>query len=190
MPKYIPKKEVFRLFPYAFYEQLDQQLVDLVSTNIAFLTRDTKYEKKVSKNPKAQFDKHRNKTYGQILERNNLHTFPQGTFLVLDTFVKREDNEKAIKGRPVPRQMLLAQRIAADGTPVFHKDTPTSDVTDLNPAQLSDERLILAFMETVKDNATKEVSNVLHVIQAPEDWLETIEGPWQWLADESDQAID
>lgn len=180
MPKYIPKKDVFRLFPHRFFEELETEMPSLIPMNVAFLAKGTKYDKK-KKHPKIEFDKNRQKVYSSLIERNNLHTFNQGTFLVLETFVNAEDRINAIKGKPVKRQMLLAQYITADNQPLFTKATPLSAIKQTSLFHADNDRLVLAFMETVRDKETTKVSNMLHVIKGPTDWLNQINGPWQWL---------
>lgn len=178
MTNYIPKHEVNRLFTYDFFKDLDECLPDLVAMNPVFLSKGTKHEARMQKNAPERFQKGRNMIYPSLVEKNNLHTFEQGTFLIVHPYVKREDNKKALKGKSVQRWMLLAQWFDVDCQPLFHPDTPIDHVKNLHPISLSDAHLGLALMETMTNSTTKEVNNTLHVIQGPPAWLDSIEGPW------------
>ena len=188
MPKFIQKNDVFRLFSYGFYDRLNERLKNYVPMNIAFLVDGTKYAKKIGKKKLKYFTNNRQQTYNTIVERNNIHTLEQGTFLILDPFVHVEDKEDTILGKKVNRYMLLAQFFTEDGEPVFTSEATHADIKRLTPMHPDNVRLVLALMETVQGTDTTEVNNTLRIIQAPEKWLDELVGPWEYLQNEKPPA--
>lgn len=181
MTTHIPKHHVNRLFTYDFFKSLDQTLHTHVVMNPVFLAQDTKQEARMQKNAEQRFQKAWDRIYPGVVEKNNLHTFEQGTFLIVHPYVKREDHKKALKGKAVPKWMLLAQWLDVDGNPSFDHESSMEHINELPNMSLTDPHLALAFMETVRDKDTKEVNSTLQVIKGPESWLETIQGPWEQL---------
>ena len=142
--KFIPRKTVNKLFPFAFHKQVQKHMRDFVLTNSAFSTIYLA-PNRAPKNSKAQ--KKLFAKYDAVDEnlkefrKNNFLEIGDETYLVIGTIVKREDLLEYKSGKAMdselkyvlsnPGQILV--QIIKDG-----KNILTPEITDAEIAQLGE----------------------------------------------------
>lgn len=148
--KFIPRKSVNTLFPFAFHKQVQKHMPDLVSTNSAFSTIYLA-PNRAPKNSKAQkklFNK-----YDLLDEnlkefrKNNFLEIGDETYLVIGTVVKREDLLAYNKGKGMdselkyvlsnPGQILV--QIIKDGKNILTPEITDDVIKELGEVVFSDE---------------------------------------------------
>lgn len=173
MPNYIPNKHVKRLFPYAFFDELYGVLDEYTPENAVFMIRGTMHESKLDDDKEKQFDDIREQMIGnKILEENNLYALDQGEFLIVDTYIERQDIDDFIKGTPIKRYILLAQYFDKNEKPVFAKDRDISTVEQMNEVLWDDPNLALVLMQFNPGNTDSfEETSTLGVIKGPNHFI-------------------
>lgn len=147
--KFIPRKSVNTLFPFAFHKQVQKHMPDLVSTNSAFSTiyLAPNHAPKNSKAQKKLFNK-----YDLLDEnlkefrKNNFIEIGDEIYLVIGTVVKREDLLAYNKGGmdselkyvlSNPGQILV--QIIKDGKNILTPDITEDVIKELGEVVFYDE---------------------------------------------------
>ncbi len=183
MVKYVPNRQVKRIFPYDFYNDLYTNLTQFVAENKHFLYRDTNLDQLVDRNtPEVQFENFRKLMYepsiGEIsMEEHNLYKVDQGEFLILDQFISREDRLTFIKEEDdVDRYVILVQLYDDDHKPLLSKDRSLRELREIESATIHDDNLAILVMQTLSAETPDELDEKLHlgVIKAPPHLIEKL----------------
>lgn len=181
--KYIPNRHVKRVFPYEFYDELYERLTQFTPENVVFLLRDTEFENKLDDDVKSQFDNIRDimlndkNEEGTTLEEYNIYSeLDQGEFLVLDTFIRREDRDKFIQKQPIDQFVLLVQLFDENQQPIFSKDGQLSKVRKLDAIETDHPDLAMMLMQVASADADNSLEThvELGVIQGPDHFIEKL----------------
>ena len=170
MVKYIPNRHVKRMFPYEFFDELYSALQDYTPENAVFMLRGTEHEHKLDEDIKTQFETIRQEMIGhKVLEENNLYTLDQGEFLIVDTYIERDDVENFINNKPIARYILLAQLFDNQEKPIFSKDTRLKTLREIPEVLWDDPNLALVLMQfNPGDTDTIEAVSHLGIIKGPD----------------------
>lgn len=182
MLNYIPNRHIKRMFPYQFYNELYEVLKGYTPENVVFLLRGTELEDKLDNdNLEKQFEEVRDTMFsakndtGVKVEEYNLYELDQGEFLILDTYIKREDVKDFINQKSVDRYALLVQLFDKDEKPVFSKEQNISLIRQIPEVLWDDPNLAILIMKISSANQTELEDTIdLGVIKAPQFYIDKL----------------
>ena len=176
MVKYIPNRHVKRMFPYEFFDELYSVLQGYTPENSVFMLRGTEHEHKLDEDIKTQFETIRQDMIGhKALEENNLYTLDQGEFLVVDSYIERDDVENFINNKPIARYILLAQLFDNQEKPIFSKDTELETLREIPEVLWDDPNLALVLKQfNPGDTGSFEEVRHLGIIKGPDHFIRKI----------------
>lgn len=176
MPKFIPNRHVRRMFPFDFFNELSQTLPEFIPENPAFLLQDTAFQDKLGDNQQDLFETLRKQVLDNTkIEQNNLYKLDQGTFLILETYVKKKDQYKAIKHEPTAKYLLLAQLFDSSQQPVFAEDVAIESIRTIPEILWDDPNLVLAILQIMPDpDDNDEILSELGFVKGPQFFMNAL----------------
>lgn len=151
MPNRIKTADMKRMFPYAFYNELNDKLNAYTLNNPAFLV-DTSPDKKEALYHKTRPDE----LLDTINQQNILAVEPFGELLQLDLCLKTKDVPDMLdpkKRAGVPLQILVCQLYDSSGEPVFSESVTEETIEQIPEVLWDDPNLLLAILEYQEDGA-------------------------------------
>lgn len=168
MPKYINGKNMDKMFPFEFFNEINDKLQGYVIINPAFILQDTtltdKAKELIFKNAKD------NKATKQMQENNIIQIEPLGELLIVELCTENKNIETMLndtKNRSqVPISMLVVQLYDSANLPVFSEDVNQESI-DKIPEVLWDDPNLLIAIATMSNNIDE--SSKLAILQIPEE---------------------
>lgn len=147
MPNSIDAKDVARMFPYEFYDELSQVLRGFALINPAFLS-----DKVSPLEPDARkklYEQTRKATgvHEQLMGTNILEVEPFGELLLLEAVCRDEDLRTFVydqaKRSQIPMSTLAVQLYDSSRQPVFSKDVAAESIRFIPEVLYDDPNLLL-----------------------------------------------
>ena len=169
MPKFIPNRHIKRMFPYAFYDELYNVMPELIPENPVFLLRDTEHESKLDDDIIKQFNEFRHAILNnKTLEENNIYTLDQGEFLILDTYIRKSDRQKAIDKQHVAKFIIMVQLYDSSEQPVFSESVSIKSIRQIPEILWDDPNLAIVAMQVLPDDEdSMEMPSEIGIFKAP-----------------------
>lgn len=146
MIKSIETPHMNRLFPFEFFDELDQQLSDYIIYNLAFIVN--KKQPLSKEKRKKLYKKSEDRESLTILHQNNIIEIePYGEILILDNCVEKEYIDRIIKGEErsqIPMSILICQLYDKNDKPVFSKHTNEKTIQNIPEILWDDPQLMLS----------------------------------------------
>lgn len=150
MPETIKSEHMNRMFPFEFYDELNEQLASYTLSNPAFLL----HKKKELPTEKRREVFAHTRTE-EVLERLNQHNIleaePFGELLHLELCTKNEYVDQMLGNQTersqVPLSILVGQLYDSSGAPVFSKDVTEETVAKIPEVLWDDPNLLLGIIE-------------------------------------------
>lgn len=181
MLKYIPNRHVKRMFPYEFYDELYGVLHGYTPENPVFLLRGTELEDKLDDDRVKQFNEVRDVMLGAkndagvSIEEYNIYELDQGEFLILDTYIKRDDVKDFINQKSIDRYALLVQLFDKNQKPILSKEQNISVIREIPEVLWDDPNLAILIMKISSANSTEQEETIdLGVIKAPQFYIDKL----------------
>ena len=182
MLKYIPNRHIKRMFPYAFFDELYEPLKGYTPDNPVFLIRGSELDKKMSDEDRIkEFEAHRDialkqkNPEGQSLEEFNIYKLDQGEFLVLDTYIKRDDIQKLINSEPINRYILMVQLFDKNEQPIFSTEQNISLIREIPEVLWDDPNLAILIMKVVSAESDELEETIdIGIIKAPQFYIDNL----------------
>lgn len=161
MPKNISPSNMKRMFPFAFYDELNEQLKSHVIYNPAFLL-DRKLKMSRMKREEIYNATRDNDHIKTLSKYNIIEIEPFGEVLVLDLCCEAKDVDTIIqdseKRTQIPISILVCQLYDSAGLPVFANDVSHETIAQIPEVLWDDPNLMLAIVSfsNGKNNITGE----------------------------------
>lgn len=168
MPETIKSEHMNRMFPFEFYDELNEALTGYTLTNPAFLLHRTKGLSIETR--QNLFAKSRTDEVLTRLNRNNiLEAEPFGELLHLELCTKNEYVDQMLgtqtQRSQVPLSILVGQLYDSSGAPVFSKDVSEDSIKQIPEVLWDDPNLLLGIIEY---GETETTVGVIHMPKALE----------------------
>lgn len=164
MPEHIQTEHMNRMFPFEFFDEINENIKDYTLTNPAFLAH---LKEPLTKDRRAElFGQSRTEAILAEINRNNiLEVEPFGELLHLELCAKTEYADKlmgtATERSQVPISILVGQLYDSAELPVFSKDVTIETIEQIPEVLYDDPNLLLAVVEFGQTETT------IGIIQMP-----------------------
>lgn len=169
MPETIKSEHMNRMFPFEFYDELNEALAGYTLTNPAFLLH-KKQALPVETRRKLFAQSRTEEVLIRLNQNNILEAEPFGELLHLELCTKDEYVDQMLatqtKRSQVPLSILVGQLYDSSGAPVFSKDVTDESIQQIPEILWDDPNLLLGIVEYGETETTVGVIRMPKSIEA------------------------
>lgn len=154
MPHHIKSKHIHRMFPFAFYDELSENLKGFTLLNPAFILKD-KLDVQTDQRKTLFEQSQKNSPMDTLHENNLIEVEPFGELLTLELCCADKDKEAVLKGGDnrgqLPMTFIVAQLYDSSGAPVFAKEVTEDSIEKIPEVLWDDPNLFLGIVSFTQE---------------------------------------